>query len=112
MSRIRGAVLVVCMLVVSSIAAASALAALPEFEGPFPIHFTALQLGTGTLITKGNREVSCKHGSTLGFINGPKDVLANSIIYKECKSTKFGGGSCQSGAVKGEITTLSVLGLL
>jgi hypothetical protein len=118
MSRIRGAVLVVCMLVVSSIAAASALAALPEFEGPFPIHFTALQLGEGELITIGGRDIKCKHGSVLGFVNGPKDVLvggssgSSGIIYTGCKSTKFGAGECQSGATKGEIVTLPLLGLL
>jgi hypothetical protein len=115
MSRIRGAVLVVCMLVVSSIAAASALAALPEFEGPFPIHFTALQLGTGVLATIGTgkvRTVECKHGSALGFIQGPKDALVNSIIYKECKSTTFGANCNSAGAAAGEIVTLPLLGLL
>lgn len=112
MSRIRGAVLVVCMLVVSSIAAASALAALPEFEGPFPIHFTALQLGEGELITLAGRDIKCKHGSALGFIKSAKDALVNGIVYTGCKSTKFGAGECQSGATKGEIVTLPLLGLL
>jgi hypothetical protein len=101
------------MLVVSSIAAASALAALPEFEGPFPIHFTAEQLGTGKLVTVGKRTIECTSGSALGFIKGPKDALVNSITYKECKSTKFGSGKCKTaGAAAGEIKTLPLLGLL
>lgn len=112
MSRIKGAMLVVGMLVVSAIGVATASAALPEFDGPFPIHFVANQLGTGTLLTAGGREVSCSGGSTLGFITSAKHVSVNSIIYTGCKSTSFGAGECRSGATKEEIKSLALLGLL
>jgi hypothetical protein len=120
MSQTRKAVLVVAMLVVSAVAVASASAALPEFvpgPGGFPNHFTALQLGTGILETRGEiggkkRTVECSHGSTLGFIKSEKDLLVNSIVYTGCKSTAFGAGKCQSGATEGEIITLPLLGLL
>ena len=51
MSQTRKAALVVAMFVVSAVAVASASAALPEFDGPFPNNFTALQLTTGKLQT-------------------------------------------------------------
>jgi hypothetical protein len=113
----------VTMFALAAVASSSASAAcggnpLPCFHGPYPIHFTALQLGEGELITIGGRDIKCKHGSALGFVNGPKDVLvgggaaSGGIVYKGCKSTKFGAGECQSGATKGEIVTLPLLGLL
>jgi hypothetical protein len=114
MSRAKGATLVVAMFVLSAIGIASASAALPEFDGPFPIHFVAKQLGVGKLetIAGGNRTVECSGGSTLGFVDSPKHVLVNGIIYTGCKSKTFGGGECQSGATKGEIKSLPLLGLL
>ncbi len=112
MSQTRKAVLVVAMFVVSAVAVASASAALPEFEGPFPNKFTALQLTEGELETVGKRDVRCTHGSASGTIKSEKDVLVNGITYTGCKSTKFGGEACQSGAKEGEITTKPLLGLL
>jgi hypothetical protein len=102
----------------SVLASASASAActgaeLPCFHGPFPIHFTAEQLGTGKLVTVGKRTIECTGGSTLGFINGPKDALVNAITYTGCKSTKFGSGKCKTpSAEAGEIISLPLLGLL
>jgi hypothetical protein len=100
------------MFVVSAMAIASASAALPEFESPFPKHFVALQLGTGLLETRAGRTLECTHQSALGFINSEKDILINSLIYTGCASTAFGGGKCQSGATEGEIKTSPLLGLL
>jgi hypothetical protein len=97
----------------SSASAACNGSALPCFHGPYPIHFTALQLGVGTLKTVAGRTVECQHGSALGFVQSAKDVLVNGITYKTCKSTGFGGEACQSaGAASGEIVTLPLLGLL
>jgi hypothetical protein len=92
---------------------ALASAALPEFDGPFPTHFVATQLGAGELNTVGGRDIKCSGGSALGFIDGPKDVLVSGgIIYKGCESTKFGGKKCQNTATEGEIKTNPLLGLL
>jgi hypothetical protein len=103
----------VAVFVMSAVAVGSASAVLPEFHGPFPNHFTALQLTTGVLETVKGRTVECNHGSALGFVKSGKDVLVNGIIYTGCKSTAFGAGKCQNaGAPKGEITTLPLLGLL
>lgn len=102
----------VTVFALGAVAVTSASAALPEFDGPFPIHFTALQLGVGIVETVGKRTIECTHSSALGFINGPKDVLVNSSIITGCKSTTFGAGKCQNGATKGEIKTLAFLGLL
>jgi hypothetical protein len=117
MSRIKGATLVVAMLVMSAIAVASAAAALPEFEGPFPKHFVGLQLnvgGVGKLETVGGNTVECKHGRVLGFINSAKDLLVSGsgILFTGCEGAGFGQGKCQTGATEGEITTSQLLGLL
>lgn len=112
MSRIKGAALVVSMLVVSAVGIASASAALPEFGGPFPTHFVAKQLGSGKLETIKGRTVECSGGSALGFINSAKDLLVNGIIYTGCAGQGFGQGKCQSGSTEGEIKTNPLLGLL
>ncbi len=117
MSHIRGAVLVIGMLIVSAVAVASASATLPEFEGSFPKHFVATQTGEGELDTVGAvgeaRDVKCTAGSALGFVRSEKDVLvAGGIKYTGCHSTKFGGLKCQSTATEGEIVTNQLLGLL
>jgi hypothetical protein len=105
----------VSVLALGAIVASVASAVKPEFKG-FPAHFVAAQVGTGILETKGGRTVECSAGSALGFIDSAKHLLVNKggigIIYTGCKSTSFGAGKCQSGATKGEITTLALLGLL
>lgn len=103
---------IVCALGAVAVALALAAPEKPEFDGPFPIHFVAKQLGAGSLNTVGGRDVKCSGGSTLGFINGPKDVLVNGIIYTGCESTKFGGLKCQNTATEGEIKTNPLLGIL
>jgi hypothetical protein len=107
----------VIMFALAAVASSSASAAcggnpLPCFHGPYPIHFTATQLGKGLLETVGKNTVECTGGSALGFVNGPKDVLVNSIIYTGCKSASFGVECKTAGAAAGEITTLALLGLL
>jgi hypothetical protein len=102
------------MLVVSAAAVASASAALPEFEGPFPKHFVASQLKTGKLETVGGNTVECSGGSALGFIRSEKDLLVSGsgITYTGCAGAGFGQGKCQSTSTEGEITTSQLLGLL
>ena len=107
--KLLGLVLV-AVFTLSVVAVASA--ALPEFEGPFPKHFVALQLGTGIVETVAGRTIECTHSSALGFINGSKDILVNSALITGCKSTTFGAGKCQNGATEGEIKTLAFLSLL
>ena len=83
------------------------------FEGTFPLHFVALQLGTSKLETVGGNTVECKHGRALGFINSAKDALVNGgMTFLGCQGTGFGQGKCQSGATEGEITTSQLLGLV
>jgi hypothetical protein len=84
------------------------------FEGTFPLHFVALQLGTSTLETVGGNTVSCTHGKVLGFFNSVKDLLVggSGITFLGCAGTGFGVGKCQTGATEGEITTSQLLGLL
>jgi hypothetical protein len=105
------AVVFVLAAAASSSASACNASSLPCFHGPYPIHFTTLQLKVSTFLTVGGRAVECSGGSSLGFILSLKDIIINGVIYTGCISTNFGGGKCQSGAVKGEIKTLSLLGL-
>ena len=112
MSRIKGATLVVAMFAMSAIAIASASAALPEFDGPFPNQFTGTQIGEGKLETLGGRTVACTGGSASGTIQAAKHLLVKGILYTGCKSTTFGAGKCQNGSTEGDIITLPLLGLL
>jgi hypothetical protein len=84
------------------------------FEGTFPLHFVATQLGTGTLETVGGNTVSCTGGQALGFINSAQDLLVggSGITFTGCAALGFGQGKCQSGATEGEVTTSRLLGLL
>jgi hypothetical protein len=102
------------VLTLGAVAATTASAALPEFEGPFPKHFVATQLGAGFLETVGGNTVECSGGSTaLGFIRSEKDLLVSGgIAIRGCGGAGFGQGKCQTGATEGEIITLQVLGLL
>lgn len=85
----------------------------PCFHGPYPNHFVTLQLNVSTLQTVGGREIECSASSSLGHILSLKVfVILNGVISTGCQSTQFGGGKCQSGAVKGEIKTLPLVGLL
>jgi hypothetical protein len=106
MSRIRVIGLaLVAVFAMSAIAAASASAAELEYTVfPNPI-VKATQVGEGELETEAGRDVKCTGGSTAGKIETAKTATANSVKFTGCKSTKFGGGSCQSGATKGEIVT-------
>jgi hypothetical protein len=113
MSQIRTTVLVITMLVVSAVVVASASAALPEFEGPFPNAFHAEQLNAGKLETVSGKTVECTGGLATGVVKSEKDVLINGILYTGCKSTTFGGLKCQTaGHAEGDITTVPLLGLL
>jgi hypothetical protein len=105
-------VALISALALGAVMVALASAALPEFVGPFPNHFTVKQLGIGLVETVGKRTIKCTGSLASGDITGPKDILISSIISTGCASTSFGAGKCQSGATQGEIKSLGVLGLL
>jgi hypothetical protein len=107
MSRIRimGLALVV-VFAVGAIASVSASAAELEYT-VFPNPITkGTQVGESELETKAGRDVKCTSGSTTtGTIESAKIAAVKSVVFRGCKSPKFGGGACQSTAAKGEIKT-------
>jgi len=107
MSRIRiiGLALV-AVFAMGAIASASASAMELEYTAHSSNKIEkGIQVGEGELETKAGRDVKCTGGSTTaGEIVTSKIATVKSVIFTGCKSTKFGGGSCQNGA-KGVITT-------
>jgi len=111
MSRVKGVILVAAMLVMSAIAVASAAAALPEFDGPFPKPFHSLG-GAGLLETTGAKKVNCASNHVNGNITGPKTDLAL-IRFLGCENTEILPVKCNSsGQGTGVIQTSPILSLL
>ncbi len=106
MTRIRLIMLsLLAVFAFGALAAASASAALPEFEGPFPNTFTS-KSGAGKLQTVGGQEVTCTADSNTGSITGAKTDTAN-VTFTGCESVTL-KAKCQSGANEGEIKTVEL----
>jgi hypothetical protein len=99
--RLTVGLALVAVFAMCGIASASASAAELEYTVfPNPM-VQATQVGVSELAV-----FVCTGGSTAGKIESAKMATVNPVKFTGCKSTtRFGGGSCQSGATKGEIVT-------
>jgi hypothetical protein len=74
----------------SAVAVASASAALPEFEGPFPNKVKTGTSGAGTLETKGGSKITCTSDTFVGEVNAAKEVKKVVVTFKGCETTILG----------------------
>ncbi len=108
MSRVRIVGLCVsAMLVVSVAAAASAVAAPPEFVGPTPVPFTATS-GATTLETVTKAKITCASDVGSGEVSGPKTGTVK-ITFTGCELVTLGLPCNTPGVPPGEIVTTSLL---
>lgn len=94
-----------------AVAASAASAALPEIvnkEGKELVNKKFSGKNTGSaeqvLETKAGKTIKCKTTSTTGEVKGTNEGEAT-FTFKECASTAFGAGKCQTGSTEGEIVT-------